>query len=231
MVGPGNTGKTTFLRTLSGCHEINPQAATADVKKYVITRETQNDEIQVIHRVTVADYRGQNWAKHVIGILADDDEPTLYTNVLIILDLFPEFGIVTNPIDIQAFDGDHVTAHVRAFTGDILKIITAAAGPGCRHICLFINKVDLLPNVDKETTLAIVQTFSPLITELSKVAGANGQQLQVIIGSMKKGVGLYSRTAGDISVAPGIFDNTTLYDALYSTGARSVAPRPRWHLF
>ncbi|NJL35453.1 MAG: hypothetical protein HC899_00930 [Leptolyngbyaceae cyanobacterium SM1_4_3] len=204
IVGLGGCGKTTLIRHLSKNEKADPKISTFGYERYGwiekswTPNDVETDETKYTYYA--ADHRGQNIGTLIAGLIGEQKasySPMTWgaiNSLILVVDVTKAYDEETQDEFKQkdAFKQEGETSwqtrikeNTMQWSRTALNILFGfTARPSLKYVCLFINKVDLLP--DKEAK--IKQLYESLIKDLDQMC--SGLTFEVILGSVKTGKGL-----------------------------------------
>ncbi|MBW4677323.1 MAG: GTPase domain-containing protein [Desmonostoc geniculatum HA4340-LM1] len=201
IVGLGGSGKTTLIKRLSKDENVNPEIPTPGYMRYSWREKSNNSEPVYIYYA--ADHKGQNIGSLIKGLIEEQKIPYspmtwgAINSLIFVID-------ITKAQDEEAQNEaefrEEVEKNWKARIDDNIKqwsptaldtIFGFTTKPSTdpkinslKYVCLFINKMDLLPDKEEE----VKKLYQSLIQELR--LRCSGLKFEVIIGSVKTGTGL-----------------------------------------
>ena len=189
IVGLGGSGKTTLINKLFS-NNANPKIATKDYKIYQRIDEEESGK----YHYYVSDYMGQNLGSLISSLMEEQKTPyspmTLGAiNSLIFLVDVAEAqnpGITSNSNNFSVSWQERSKVHLKEWSPTALDAIFGIVTDiSLQYVCLFINKVDLIPDVSEEE---IITQYQRLIHEI--VIRCRGVKFEYFLGSADTGTNL-----------------------------------------
>jgi GTPase SAR1 family protein len=192
LIGEGGSGKTTLLHALSASSEAAPDIATAQVSTYTLVYEVsiKKDNVREkrrLVRIYAEDYEGQNWVQGTQKneLLKKRQDMIRSSTLLIVVDLVSPASKIERPPPREGIDKRRVRDQLEAYNDQSIQTLTHLIDfAEKRQIVLFINKIDLIYPVTRETIAEAKKAYSTLIDRLEDVRGA---ELHVLVGSAATG--------------------------------------------
>jgi len=201
LVGEGGSGKTSIIRALSGSKIANPAQTTLTLDTYNLVWEVDvnrggNSKARRITRVYVEDYRGQATKDLAFNTTVVERENSIPATVMVIVvDLFRAVGPLGPPASPSAnWDDDRVSLQETQYSETTLDIL-AGISKRIVHVCLFINKADLIRPYTRDSTANIRNRYMALATRITQEFG--GVRFTSIVGSATSGWGIVGHDEAD----------------------------------
>lgn len=197
LIGEGGSGKTTLIRALTGASEASPDIGTDSISTYSLVHEVtvnqNNSKKRRIFRIYIDDYVGQQ----LIDCINDktinerlEKIPAAFP--IIVVDLFPKItGKEENKY--KNIDQERVDEQLRIFHGNTIQLMLTRS-VNTKDIVVFINKIDKLSNVSKNSYESARNAYSSLIEQLEDI---RGKRVHVIVGSAQTGCGVVGYSDGN----------------------------------
>jgi GTPase SAR1 family protein len=194
VVGIGGTGKTSFIKALTGDQNANPRIATNEFRIYKYVQEIQNDAGGINRsNMYFTDYIGQNLSILIAGFIKEQKReysPLRYgylNSLILVVDLFSPPKVSEDPVNAaDTFSQKRVNENIEEWrTQSLQAIFGLFTTDQLRYICLFINKFDLVSRHDEAMQRQILDAFAPLRIELGRLT--RGAIFECRIGSAQNG--------------------------------------------
>ncbi|QSV67863.1 MAG: GTPase domain-containing protein [Aphanizomenon flos-aquae DEX188] len=198
LVGLGGSGKTTLIGYL--VDQGNSEMSTRDFANYKSLSESI-DKNGNTYKFYIADYPGQNIGVLIKGLMAEQKVPYSpmtfngIDSIIIVVDLVytPEPGSKIDMDLVRQTWQERVQQHIKEWSPTALDCVFGLVGKNIKYFCLFINKFDILnemdKNIDKEKVLTEYRELNQNISQR-----ARGFVYKPIIGSFTRGDGLVELT-------------------------------------
>ena len=194
LIGVGDTGKSTFIKTLLSKKDIE----VTKTKKYKlysgsIIDEEENRNTQ--YRFYIADYKGQNLATLISAFIWQQKwqySPMAYghiTSLVLIVDLFDRKSADKTKPDEEI----RVKKHLEQWNDTALDAVWGLLRiESLKYVCLFINKLDSMADSSPMAQARYTALYDALATRLVKRIKpenikAGVVDFEVVLGSAKTG--------------------------------------------
>ena len=173
LIGEGGSGKTSIIRGLSGSRAADPALPTDSYAAYNVVHEVDvkkegQPPVRRIVRMYIEDYEGQKLKTRVLDPrLKIRERAVPSTIVIVVVDLFAVRARTAPAIIPQTtWDQARVDWNCEQYPEAMLDVLSGISTV-CRHVCLFINKSDLILPFSRTTKARILEAYAPLRTRLS----------------------------------------------------------------
>jgi GTPase SAR1 family protein len=194
LVGLGGTGKTTLIRSLIRDPKANPDERTEHYELYHGAQSAKGDEYKYLF--FISDYKGQDIATLVGSFIAQ--QLKLYSamayghvqTIILMVDLVSPRNDYRDPDPqpVDEPDPERIKLHIEQWSELALDAVKGLiTDDSLRHVCLFINKVDLIRRRGQEADEKCIKKFDPL---RERLIARFGNRVHVILGSTRAGTGL-----------------------------------------
>ena len=201
MIGLGGVGKTSLIRSLFENDDAKPEIRTEHYTEYRLdlrVKQKKKPAARALwpfangrrYSLFVGDYRGQNLGQLVGEFVAQQKEAYRamsygYVNSLIlVIDVLPP----TRTVPASKPDVTRMNYHTRQWSETALDgIFGLLTEDTLRYVCLFVNKVDMIP--DSQSTV-VEDRVAALRSRLERKAKENSAEFRVVMGSALKGHGV-----------------------------------------
>ncbi len=201
IVGLGGCGKTTLIKRLSKDENANPEVPTPGYMRFDWSERSNNTEPKYTYYA--ADHKGQNIGTLIGGLIEEQKRPYspmtwgAINSLIFFVDVAKAHdeqaqSIVEFNQEVARSWKERIQENIRQWSptaldtifGFTTKPVTDPRVNSLKYVCLFVNKVDLIPNREEE----IKKLYQSLTQELR--LRCSGLTFQVILGSVKIGSGL-----------------------------------------
>ncbi|MBW4631594.1 MAG: 50S ribosome-binding GTPase [Iphinoe sp. HA4291-MV1] len=188
IVGIGGCGKTTLINKLFD-ERANSRIPTHTFQRYSSYSEEYNS---IKYNYHIADYKGQNIGSLITNLLDEQKQPNspltlvAINSIIFMVDVAkpsdPEaVAGVANPTNFSNEWHERVRKHIREWSPTALDAIFGlVTKDSLKCVCLFINKQDLLPNINIDD---IRQEYKELIKNIRERSESVGIELKILYGS------------------------------------------------
>jgi hypothetical protein len=201
ILGLGGSGKTTLIQRLAKDAKANPDIPTAQFESYSWFEKANVQD--PLHTYYAADHKGQNSGSLIAGLINEQKKPYspmtwgAINSLIFVVDVAKAFdknaqSEAEYQEEVRNTWKNRIQENMMQWSPTALDLIFGfttkpTSDPSInslKYVCLFINKVDLLPGNEKE--------ISKLYQELTKRIGdrCSGLRFEVIHGSIFTGEGL-----------------------------------------
>ena len=196
LVGESGSGKTALVRALSGSGAANPTFTTAKFHTYSLVHEVdvkiEGKRTHTLTRLYVDDYEGQDAGQLIENqYKVKEREAAIPSTVLVlVVDLFftPPRKQGAPPLaPRKSWDEARVEQQLEAYSPVTIDMVAKLASKWT-HVCLFINKADLIRPMYPSTEEKIQEVYAKLHDLLS--VKFIRRPLTVIVGSATEGTGV-----------------------------------------
>ena len=212
LLGIGGAGKTSLIRTLFDNPAAKPEDATENYDMYRISISTKtfrqdgalegkdatsNDAPQGEKcTLFIGDYRGQNLGTLVRTFVLQQKmsyHPMAYgyiNTLILVVDIIPPPPNRDGPFPEPQAEADtkRVRVHNQEWNDTALDAIFGLlTRNSLSHICLFINKFDLITDSSAESERKIIKKFQRVASRLRERANGAGASFEILLGSAKTG--------------------------------------------
>lgn len=201
LVAEGGSGKTSLIRALSGSRSADPALPTTSFDAYNLVweidlKKSDVQQVRTITRVYIEDYEGQQSKKRAHDLtLKKREEMVPATVVVILVDLFVTQKRPSPPAQPRAkWDEKRVAVQDAQYSTAYLDAVAGIASKAT-HVCLFINKADLIRPYEATTTDDILKRYEKLAERIAEEF--RGQKFFRIVGSATTGWGVVGYGDGD----------------------------------
>lgn len=202
IVGLGGCGKTTLINRLSGDHRADSEIQTADYDRYFWSEKSSSVEPKYTYYI--ADYKGQNIGTLIKGLIKEQKIPYspmtwgAVNSLIFVVDVAEPYDknvqSATNfALEVKDSWQGRIKQNVEQWSSTALDTIFGfttkpnANDPNVnslKYVCLFINKTDLLPDMEDE----IKRKYQPLHDAIR--ARCPGLKFELLLGSADKGTAI-----------------------------------------
>ena len=201
LVGLGGSGKTTLINCLSQDHKANPGVKTQNYSLFTWLKRASPSA--PLHRYYAADHKGQNIGTLISGLIEEQKKPYspmtwgAINTIIFCVDIAEAYdrGLETEEqykekvkrtwrerIDQNTAEWSSVA--LSAIFGFTAKNSQVPNTNTLKYVCLFINKLDLLPDKEQE----IREAYQKLEDNIRK--NCSDLDFEVIVGSGKNSMGI-----------------------------------------
>jgi GTPase SAR1 family protein len=197
VVGLGGCGKTTLINRLSGNHRADPQVQTSDY--HLFSWSEQSDGVEPKFTYYMADYKGQNIGTLIKGLITEQKIPYspmtwgAVNSLIFVVDIAEPYDkdnqTESSTLKVEKFWEERVKYNINQWSATALDTIFGfttkpSNNPNLnslKYVCLFVNKIDLLPNMEDE----IRREYKVLNDALR--SRCSGLKFELLLGSADKG--------------------------------------------
>jgi GTPase SAR1 family protein len=197
IVGLGGCGKTTLINRLSSNHRADPEVQTSDYRLF--SWSEQSDSVEPKFTYYMADYRGQNIGTLIKGLITEQKIPYspmtwgAVNSLIFVVDIAKPYNKNTQTkdftLEVENVWQERVQYNIDQWSGTALDTIFGfttkpSNNPNfnsLKYVCLFVNKIDLLPNMENEIKIAYQVLSDALLVRCS------GLKFELLLGSADKG--------------------------------------------
>jgi GTPase SAR1 family protein len=197
IVGLGGCGKTTLINRLSGDHRADPEVQTSDYERYCWSEKSNTIEPKFTYHM--ADYKGQNIGTLIKGLIKEQKIPYspmtwgAVNSLIFVVDIAKPYNKNTQTkdftLEVENVWQERVQYNIDQWSATALDTIFGfttkpSNNPNfnsLKYVCLFVNKIDLLPNMENEIKIAYQVLSDALLSRCS------GLKFELLLGSADKG--------------------------------------------
>lgn len=197
IVGLGGSGKTTLINRLSGDHRADPEIQTSDYERYRWSEKSNS--IEPTFTYYMADYKGQNIGTLIKGLIKEQKIPYspmtwgAVNSLIFVVDIAKPYNKNTQAkdfnLEVENVWQERVQYNIDQWSATALDTIFGFTTKpsndpnfnSLKYVCLFVNKIDLLPNMENEIKIAYQVLSDALLLRCS------GLKFELLIGSADKG--------------------------------------------
>jgi len=226
FLGTGGVGKTAIIKALTGMNEANPAIQTEHLATYTLVKETEykvtlsKDKKKTpkrsLTRIYLEDTIGQNLNIGLKESRTREKRAKLIENtvVVIVVDLFP---MTMKGTSYKSPNKKRVNSNINLLDKTFMQAIRDAV-PKASSVVLFINKIDQLGVISKESNELAKTLYSDLTDCIRKYLVSNDtafikkENLITIVGSAARGWGVCgdSKISGIMSLSEIIMNDATV---------------------
>jgi|688.fasta_scaffold191662_3 GTPase SAR1 family protein len=197
IVGLGGCGKTTLINRLSGDHRADPEIQTSDYERYRWSEKSNS--IEPTFKYYMADYKGQNIGTLIKGLIKEQKIPYspmtwgAVNSLIFVVDIAKPYNKNTQTkdftLEVENAWQERVQYNIDQWSATALDTIFGFTTKpsndpnfnSLKYVCLFVNKIDLLPNMENEIKIAYQVLSDALLSRCS------GLKFELLLGSADKG--------------------------------------------
>jgi hypothetical protein len=197
VVGLGGAGKTTLIKTLTGCDKIDPRIPTrGGICPVIVGREDKAGSWWPFGRSTrtcfvYCDGEGQKPQEFLTSILVADESDILYKGcfdvLIFVLDVKPPLDMHRDEEIIESVDWKRLEKHVQEWSDVALSFLFSAMSQRLKLCVVFVNKCNLVKELfgpeRERLKREIKDVLSPFIQRLQP--RMKGVLLMDILGSAR----------------------------------------------
>ena len=218
LLGVGGSGKTTFIRSMFEDPKANPQVKTKSYDLYEhysnpgeMPGSTGSEKSQKGLAMFIGDYKGQDIGTLIRSFVLQQKEsyhPMAYgyINALILIaDIVPPPATpdAPPPKKRKLANKRRISLHNEQWNDTALDAVFGlVTSHSLSHVCLFINKYDLIEDQGTRTEDQIKEYFGQLRERLDLRAKGAGAKFETIIGSAMTGEGLVKLKTNFYAINP-----------------------------
>jgi signal recognition particle receptor subunit beta len=194
VVGLGGAGKTTLIKTLTGCDKLDPRIANRGISPIILGREERRGWLRRTTRTVIiyCDTEGQRPQAFVTAMLEADENEILHKGcfdaLIFVVDVkAPMQTMYRDEEIIDSVDWSRLGKHVEEWSDYALSLLFDTMSDRLKLCLVFVNKCNLVKELSgqekQKLQMKILDSLSPLTQRLQ--VRTRGALLKVIQGSAR----------------------------------------------